>query len=117
MKALPGKARAFVLGIVVAGLVSAFLAMRLAKPPEHPGLWELFIFMASAVFAGSRKVKLGRYRAVEDAGSMSLGFVITFATLMRFGPAAGMAVGTLSALSGCCYPKRQPGHQILFNVS
>jgi diguanylate cyclase (GGDEF)-like protein/putative nucleotidyltransferase with HDIG domain len=53
----------------------------------------------------------------EDSGSLSLGYVITFAAILRFGPTAGLVIGGISALSGCVYPRMMPMHQLTFNVS
>ena len=78
--------------------------------------WELALFLGLALLAGGKKIDLV-YRKSADDCAMSLGFAITFAAMLRFGPAAGLLVGTVSSLSGCLYPRRQRLHQLLFNVS
>jgi diguanylate cyclase (GGDEF)-like protein/putative nucleotidyltransferase with HDIG domain len=47
---------------------------------------------------------------------MSLGFALTFAAMLRFGPALSLIIGASSCLSGCLYPKRQPFYQLAFNL-
>ncbi len=58
-----------------------------------------------------------RHQGAADAGSMSLGFVLTFAAMLRFGPWAAVVVSTFSSLVGNLFPRRQPLHQLLFNVA
>lgn len=84
----------------------------------HPPTFdrELLIYAVLAVFAGSRKVRFMRHKSMTDVGSMSLAYVLTFAAMLRFGPPLAICIGALSALSACLYPKRQPLHQLLFNV-
>jgi len=103
--------------VYTAGLIAVFCARLFPTPHVRAQPWELWLFMVLGVLAGSKKVRLMRHKGAQDVGSMSLGFAITFAAMLRFGPAAGLAVGTLSTLSSCLYPRRQPLHQILFNVA
>ncbi len=117
MRALPLRARIYVAAVISAGVLACLVASRIPEPAPETRAWQLAFFMILAVLAGSRKVKLMRYRVVEDAGSMTLGYAITVAALIRFGPSAGLVVGALSTLSGCLYPRVQPAHQLLFNVS
>ena len=77
---------------------------------------ELLAYALMAILSGSRKVSLMRHKTEMDVGSMSLGFVLSFAAVLRFGPSLGLVIGALAALSGCLYPKRQPLHQLAFNV-
>ncbi len=56
-------------------------------------------------------------RSAEDHVSLSLTFVLTFTAIIRFGPSAGVLVGAIGSLSNGLFPKRQPWHQIAFNVA
>jgi diguanylate cyclase (GGDEF)-like protein/putative nucleotidyltransferase with HDIG domain len=117
MRSLPPKAQAYLITVYCAGIVAVLCARFLPGPRFHAQGWELGIFGLMAALAGGKKIKLMRHTAAEDAGSMSLGFAISFAAMLRFGPAAGLLIGGISSLSACIYPKRQPLHQLLFNVS
>src|SRR5690349_7133641 len=70
-----------------------------------------------ALVAGSRKVQIIRGAKAEDNGSMSLGFVVFFSTLLLYGPGFGLWVAIVSCLSSCSYPKRQPAYQLFFNLA
>lgn len=117
MQSLPRSAQLYVTAIVAAGAVCSALALRYVGPqgPAHPV--ELLLFLVMAVLAGSRKVQLIRGHKYDQVGSMSLGFAITFAAMLRTGPVLAMVVGALSCLFGCLYPRRQPAYQLLFNVA
>ena len=79
--------------------------------------WELGVFVLIAALAGRAKIPLMPHARDEDTGSISLGFALIFAALLRFGPLAGMLVGLASTLSSCLFPKRQPLHQLTFNLA
>ena len=117
MRGLPRLAQVYLILIVLAG-IGAFVASQiLPSVPTKALAWEKWLFFVLALVAGGKKVRLMRTKVVEDAGSMSLGFAITFTALVRFGPGIGCLVGALSSLSGCIYPKRQPLYQLSFNVA
>lgn len=117
MSSLSLKARIYCLFISFLGLLSVAGACLLPLPYPEANTGELVLLSVLAALAGSRKVRLLRRHSNDENGSMSLGFALTFLTLLRFGPAAGMLVGSISTFSGCCYPKRQPIHQLIFNVA
>jgi diguanylate cyclase (GGDEF)-like protein/putative nucleotidyltransferase with HDIG domain len=79
--------------------------------------WELWLYVALAVLAGGKTVRLLGKLHGNDSCSMSVGYGIAFAAILRFGPFAGAFVSAVSCLSSCLYPKRQPLHQLAFNVS
>lgn len=118
MRDLPRSAQ-LVLGLNYAlGTGIALQATLLNLHTPVPLTIELFIYMLLAIFAGSRKVSLmrQRHKSTADVGSMSLAHVLTFAAIFRFGPQFALCIGALAVLSGCLYPKRQPLHQLAFNV-
>ena len=117
MRGLPLKAQLFVYFVYLAGLGVALLSYILPTPHAHAYLWELALLLLLAVVLGSRKVIILPPTTAEDSGSLSLGYVITFWAILRFGPTAGLVIGGISALSGCVYPKLMPIHQLTFNVS
>jgi diguanylate cyclase (GGDEF)-like protein/putative nucleotidyltransferase with HDIG domain len=117
MRSLPRRAQGFVLIIWMGGALSVLLTRYVALPKAQARFWELVLLLVLAVLAGGKKVHLMRHKTDEDVGSMSLGFAITFAAMLRFGPSAGLLTGTAGCLSSCLYPKRHHIHQLLFNVS
>ena len=116
MRDLPFKAKLYLLGVYLIGLGTAGYALVFSgeRLPRQP--WELGLFLAIAVIAYGKKVTLMRHKGVADVGSMSLGFAITFAAMLRLGPLSGLLVAAVGCLSSCLYPKRQPFYQLLFNV-
>jgi diguanylate cyclase (GGDEF)-like protein/putative nucleotidyltransferase with HDIG domain len=117
MQSIPRSAQIYVTAIVAAGALCSLVALYYQGPqgPAHP--IELLLFLVMALLAGSRKVQLIRGHKYDQVGSMSLGYAITFAALLRTGPVLAMVVGALSCMSGCLYPRRQPAYQLLFNVA
>jgi len=116
MRNLPRNAQFWVGAICLLGLGAALVEPLLPAPAERGAPWELALFLALGVLAGRTKVRLMPRREAEDIGSLSLSFALIFAALLRFGPGPAMLVGGLSTLSSCLYPKRQPPHQIAFNL-
>ena len=116
MNALPRPAQAFVLLICLLGVAAASLSPLLAPPTEAGASWEIALFVALGLLAGRTKVRLMPRAAAEDLGSLSLSFALIFAALLRLGPGAAMLVGGFSTLASCLYPRRQPPHQIAFNL-
>ncbi|HZT41481.1 MAG TPA: hypothetical protein VFA07_04805, partial [Chthonomonadaceae bacterium] len=117
MRTLPRKAKLYILAVYLTGIAAVACARVFPPPAWQSTFWELALFIILAVMAGGKKVRLMRHRSQADVGSMSLGFAIIFASIIRFGPAAGLLVAAISALSGCLYPKRQAIHQLAFNVA
>ncbi|MBC8063340.1 MAG: HD-GYP domain-containing protein, partial [Chlorobia bacterium] len=114
---LPRKAQVYLSAVVTLGIVAAITAMLGAWPGSRGTGVEIAAFLLIALVFGGKKITLIRHIGADDAVSMSLGFVITFAGMLRFGPTGAFALGALSCLSGCIYPKRQPLYQLVFNVS
>src|SRR5579884_2182522 len=117
MRTLPRKAKLYILAVYLTGIAAVACARVFPPPAWQSTFWELALFIILAVMAGGKKVRLMRHRSQADVGSMSLGVAIIFASIIRFGPAAGLLVAAISALSGCLYPKRQAIHQLAFNVA
>src|SRR2546423_7164268 len=118
MKALPRGARVFFACICVLGLGCFVLSQTSSFPAAtSTTLGELVIFITLAAFAGGKKLTLAKGLKNEESGSMSFGFAITFAALLRFGPEAAVLVSTACAVSCGFFPKRQPAVQIAFNTA
>ncbi|HEY3781032.1 MAG TPA: HD domain-containing phosphohydrolase [Fimbriimonadaceae bacterium] len=116
MSKLPALARLY-MAAVFSGAALVVVALALHPfPAAHAAPWEFAVFIALGVLAGGKKIAISRKHDSDDGGSMSLGFAIAFAALLRFGLLYGVVIGALSCLSSCIYPKRQALHQILFNV-
>lgn len=116
MTGLPRAAQAFLITVCLLGAACFALSWQLPLPAHSGPIWELLMFVALAAVAGGKKVVLARHVSNEEAGSMSLGFTVTFAALLRFGPEACVLVGAASAVSCGLFPKRQPVHQFAFNT-
>ena len=116
MNTLPRPAQAFVLLVCCLGIAAAAASPLLPRPAEVDTPWETGLFIALGLLAGRTKVRLMPRGAAEDLGSLSLSFALIFAALLRLGPGAAMLVGGFSTLSSCLHPRRQPPHQIAFNL-
>lgn len=116
MKAMPRSAQLYWWAIGLLGLGSLAASQVVDFPEAHYTFVELVIFIALAVVAGGKKVSLNKQRKDEEAGSMSLGFALTFAALLHFGPGSASLVAIAGCLSSCLFPKRQPFHQLGFNL-
>lgn len=122
MSSLPPLAKFFFAAICLSGLACALAVALCLDSAFKTGSVgpDLIVFIVLALLAGRAKVPLiprKHSQGEEDTGSMSLGFALVFASMLRFGPAGAMLVGAASTLFGCLFPKRQPTYQILFNVS
>ena len=117
MKNLPKPAQIYLILIDLLGVAAAALAALTPGPKAEAGLWELAAYLAVAALAAGTKIRLIQRRSAEDHVSMSLGYVLTFAVMLRFGPADAVLVSAVSCLSGCLYPKQMPLYQLFFNVA
>lgn len=117
LSGLPRKAQIYLCGVVLMGIAAAITVTLCTWPGSRGNGIEICFFLALALAFGGKKVTLFRHMGNDDAVSMSLGFVITFAGMLRFGPTGAFTLGALSCLSGCLFPKRQPIYQLVFNVS
>ena len=117
MRTLPPGAQLYLLAIYFAALLTAGWAA--VTPPADASArgWEVVLFVVLAVVAYGKKIVLKGGAGDKDAGSLSLGFALTFASLLRFGPQGALVVGTLGCLASCLYPHRQPGFQLAFNAA
>ena len=116
MSDLPVKAKIYLIGIYLFGVMLISYALFFSPACRPVFSWEMALFLGIAIFAYGKKITLMRHKGVADVGSMSLGFAITFAAILRLGPTGGMIVAAVGCLSSCLYPKRQPPYQIAFNV-
>src|SRR5207253_2926320 len=73
--------------------------------------------LAAAAVAGSRKVRLLRAPRLSEAGSLSLGFLVIFFTLLAFGLRAAMLAALVSSLSASLCSRSRPLHQAAFNLA
>ena len=116
MRSLPRKAQLYLVAIYLLGIAAALRAAGDLLALPKAGLKELAVFAFLAALAGGKKIVMMRHKTQEDAGSMSLGFAITFAAMLRFGPGGGGLVALMSCLSSGLYPKRQALYQLAFNL-
>jgi two-component sensor histidine kinase/uncharacterized protein YigA (DUF484 family) len=71
-----------------------------------------------ALLAGGKKLRvIGRGKDEDQIGSLSLGFIIILAAILRGGPLPGCIVALISCFSSCIYPRIQSLHQFFFNLS
>jgi len=117
VRKLPTTAKLYLVLIYGLGAAAAWCALHLPMPKSHAALWELGVYLFLAALAGSKKIRLMRHHNAEDHVSMSLAYVLTFTAMLRFGPPAGVLVGMIGSLSTGLFPRRQPLHQLFFNVT
>jgi hypothetical protein len=103
MRDLPLKARLFLVATIVCGLLSILPVFYVQVPPTSAPTWELVVYIGLGILTAGRKIRLFRSNSDHDAGSMSLGFTIGYAAMLRFGPPGGFLVHTLCCLSACVY--------------
>ncbi len=116
MKDLPVKAKVYLVSVYLCGLIAIIYALFFSASHLPRVTWESTLFLLVAVFAYGKKISLMRCKGDKDAGSMSLGFAIAFAAILRLGPLGGLLVAGVGCLSSGLYPKRQPLYQAVFNV-
>jgi putative nucleotidyltransferase with HDIG domain len=117
MSKMPLAAKIYWLVVLVLGACAAVLSQLVPLPSgEHHPL-EGVLFAALALLFGGQKVVVKKLKDDDDAMSMTLGFAITFAALLRLGPSSTVLISMLACLSSCVYPKRQKAYQLTFNVA
>ena len=114
MKRLPRAAQAYITAVWLAG--AAALVWPTIPFKAGSSAWELALFLVLAALAGQEKFCLVPNRRMESVASCSIGFTITFAAMLHFGPPGCLMVGLMSCLSSCVYPSRQPFFQVAFNL-
>ncbi len=117
MSSMPQGAKKYLVAVCLLGLAALIASQLIPFPQGSPSYLELIVFIVLGVVAGGKKVSLNPQRKEEEAGSMSLGFALTFATLLHFGPAAGVLIALAGCVSSCIFPKRQRFHQLSFNLA
>ncbi len=118
MSKLPRSAQLYLILVYLLGGAAAAAAAITPVPKEDAQWWELGLYLLLAGVTSNTKIRLMRHHSAEDHVSISLGFVLTCTALLRFGPAAAVLVAAISSLSNSLFPfaRRQPTHQLLFNV-
>src|SRR4051794_12154849 len=117
MNTLPQKAKLLLLAIYLAGLAATVHVAPLVQPKDTGETCRLLILILLAMFLSGKKISLNGSAGETGVGSLSLGFVIPFVAVLSLGPGGGLVVGCLGMAWGCFYPRRQPWHQMLFNVA
>ena len=117
MRSLPKNAQYYLVAVYLLGLFALVASWGVSLPHAHAPVWELLVFLLLGAAAGGKKLDILPGRLREDSGSMSIGFAITFAAMLHFGPAGAVLVALAVSISNGLFPKRQPAHQILFNVA
>jgi diguanylate cyclase (GGDEF)-like protein/putative nucleotidyltransferase with HDIG domain len=117
MRTLPLKAQLYLLAVVCCGIGATLAGSMSLRGRLHDRLWELLLFAAISAVAFGRKIILVPNKAAGESGTMTLGFAITFAAMLRLGPVGALIVGIVGCLSTCLFPKRQQLHQLCFNVA
>jgi diguanylate cyclase (GGDEF)-like protein/putative nucleotidyltransferase with HDIG domain len=115
MNALPFKARVYIVAIVLTGF-GLFAYSQIFERSNVAG-WEVLVFLVLSLVAGGTKIMLSPRHQKDEGGTMSLGFAIALATLLKCGPAAAVVVNAGGTLWSCLYPKRMAPHHLIFNVS
>ena len=125
MKSYSAVARAFIGLVYLLGLIALVSAL---AGPILPGdkfaPLPTLLAMTAAGIAGTRKIYLLRTTERGQSRYVTLGFLVTFATLLALGVRAGVLAGVVSALCADLYTysyaaceKRLFPHQILFNMA
>ena len=117
MRALPSSARIYLVVMCVAGLAATCWVTALYIPGSQASVSEMLLFTALGIVLGGKKVSVLKHLLSEEAGSINLGFAVTFAALIRLGPSFAIVVGALTALCSCLYPRRHQAYQLCFNVA
>ncbi len=125
MKSYSTAARAFICFVCALGL-TALLSALLGPVVRGDKFLPLptLLAMAASGIAGTRKIYLLRTREQGQSRYVTLGFLVTFATLLALGVRAGVLAGLTSAFcadlytySTDTYKRRLQRHQILFNAA
>lgn len=110
-------ARIYLVLICVSALVITTALLGRSLPTGHRPLWELLVLILLATLLGSQKIVLFRQRGSDGESSMSVGTTVSFIALFVDGPADAVLIGCASCLASCLWPKRQPLHQLAFNLA
>ncbi len=116
MRTLPTNAQLLLIVTWCAALLAGAWAALTPPPAVAAHGWEVGLYLGLTILAYDRKIRL--VGASEgQTGSLSLGFAITFAALLRFGPHGALVVGTLGCLVSCLRTRRQTAVQLAFNAA
>jgi diguanylate cyclase (GGDEF)-like protein/PAS domain S-box-containing protein len=113
MKQLPRRAQAYVLGVI--GL-AAVLLCGFGQLPRRDQLPTFFLLTFATVLTSTFKLRLP---TTKNRATMSVSFVIDFASLLLIGPHKTMLIAAMGAVSQSTLrvAHRNPPHRVLFNVS
>ncbi len=116
MNTLPRGAQVYLKLVYTLGaLLFVFALWQMSLPAtQHYNWGQLMVFIVLAGAVGPKKIRLTRSPSADDVGSMSLGFTIIYATMLHFGPAAGVLAACANVFVGCF---RQPLYQRSFNIA
>lgn len=105
--------RIYVLAVCTGG--AALLAVGFARFPM--GQWPLFGgFLAAAVLASAVKITLP---LTQGGSTLSLSYILSFASLMVLGPWGTAPIAAVSAWSQCTFRSKEPNpaHQTVFSMA
>src|SRR5277367_4493650 len=91
-------AKAYLLAVYLVGICALTAAFAPWVPTSHVTGLNLAVFILLAALTGDKKVSVSLHRADTESGSMSLGFAITFAAMLMFGPGPAVLVSAASSL-------------------
>ncbi len=118
MQNYPLRARVLLIIVWLFGL-SALLDTYLFPAPDS--LWRSLpgvgLACILALVAGARKLPVVRSPRFAEAVNVSMGFLVTFVAMLLYGQRAAVLTGIMSGLAATLFPKRQPIHQMLYNIS
>jgi PAS domain S-box-containing protein len=86
-------------------------------PGDHLSFFYVALLLALAAVGGSHTVQLIRSPNPSEKGSLSIGFLIAFTSLLTLGLRACLLAAVVSGVSAGLFPRRLPLHQILFNAA
>lgn len=122
MRSVSRKAPLFVLGVCLLGILTLVYASLIPIDPpvrlgSHPNVQRYaqhlrWVLCLLAILLSRVKIPLPR----RDM-SISPGPIFSFSAILLFGPAYGVLVAVLGALTMCLWPRPIPLHQLAFNLS
>ncbi len=112
--------RAKVLLVMEWVLAAVALTQTVLAPATTQPRWSALGVAIAAILAlaaGAQKVAVVRSHNNSEDINISLGFLVTFTSMVLFGQRAAVLTGLLSGMAATMFPKRQPFYQLSFNLS
>ncbi|HTQ10919.1 MAG TPA: HD domain-containing phosphohydrolase, partial [Fimbriimonadaceae bacterium] len=106
-QSISSSARVSLALFVLLGAAAAAAALLIRLPASHASAVEFTAMLVLAAALGGRKLPLVKHLTGSESVSVSAGFAITFAAVLRLGPAGALLVGCLASVSASIYPKRR----------